>query len=160
MSKKPPARSICHKGPCYSRNICLWHALFSTIIDIIQHKRFQVKQNPFHGRGRGRFPDKTFRYEKLMNIWRKGSSCCSCGQCKVWKSLRIKVVLPVKRISYFLHFSQLYLVYGEKYVFSFSYGLYDNKWFSTTSLIIDAKKATNALLKTYQSSARVLKGNQ
>ena len=30
---------------------------------------------------------------------------------KVWKSLRNKVVLHVKRISYFLHFSLLYVVY-------------------------------------------------
>ena len=30
---------------------------------------------------------------------------------KVWKSLRNKVVLSVKRISYFLHFSLLYVVY-------------------------------------------------
>ena len=52
-----------------------------TFIDLIQHQNFQEKLNPFHSR----FTHKTARF------WYA-------------KSLRNKVVLPVKRISQFLHF--------------------------------------------------------
>ena len=55
--------------------ICKMYDSFTTI-DLIQHQNFQDKRNPFHGR----FMHKPARfwYGKLMNIWRKGSSWCSC----------------------------------------------------------------------------------
>ena len=41
--------------------------------DLLQHKKFQEKRNPFHGR----FTHKTARFwfKERMNIWRKSSSC-------------------------------------------------------------------------------------
>ena len=48
------------------------------IIDLIQHQKFQEKRNPFHGR----YTHKTakFWFGKVMNLWRKASSCCSFVQ--------------------------------------------------------------------------------
>ena len=74
-------------------------------IDLIQHQKFQEKLNPFHGR----FTHKTaiFWFAKL-----KKEQLLLLVRSKFENFFRNKVVLNVKQISYFLHFSLLYVVYN------------------------------------------------
>ena len=90
-----------------SRKINYFH------MDLIRHQKFQEKRNPFHGL----FTFSPFQLDfGLQNWWtfeegRRGNAALAARAFKVWKSLRNKVVLPVKRISYFFHFSLLCVVY-------------------------------------------------
>ena len=68
-------------------------------------REMREKLNPFHAR----FTLKTVRFAhaKLINIWIEINSCWSCI-----KNLKIPSAdLPVKRISYFTHFSILGIVF-------------------------------------------------
>ena len=60
----------------------------------------EEKRIPFNGR---------FTHNKVRSFEER--VVLTARVFKVWKSLRNKVVLPVKRISHFLHFSLLYVVY-------------------------------------------------
>ena len=82
-------------------NSCPQHTL------TMKGQNIEEKRNPFHGR----FTHKTARfwYAKLMNNRKRAA--LAARAFKVWKFFRNKVVLPVKQISYFFHFSLLYMVY-------------------------------------------------
>ena len=51
----------------------------------------------------------------LQNWWKfEERAVLAARVFKIWKSLQNKVVFPVKRISYFLHFSLLYWSIGSR----------------------------------------------
>ena len=71
------------------------------------------------------FRKNEIRFTAVSNLrkgHRPGSSCCSCA-FKFWKFLWNKVVLPMKWISHFLHFSLLYVVYSNFRLDSFQTNL-------------------------------------
>ena len=76
----------------------------SHCIDLIQHQNCEIRFTAVS-------PIKHLDFD-LKNWWTfKERTVIAARAFKDWKSLRNKVVLSVKRISYFLHFSALYEVY-------------------------------------------------
>ena len=81
----------------------------------MQHQHFQ--ENEIRFTAVSRIKQLNFG---MQNWWTfKESAALAAWAFKVWKSLRKKVVLPVKRISYFLHSPLLSGVYKKSEKLSF-----------------------------------------